>query len=110
MDVSKPINNNLCSILLLPNIARELIDKKYYEFMDKHKYLYEEELCEKCQEFYKTASSLNKVYKEGMCEDKNIKKQITNNQHAYESHRHIHMKLTPTIIEKIKKEYEVLYN
>ncbi len=110
LDESKPINNNLCSILLLPNIARELIDKKYYDFMDKHTYLYEEELCVKCQEFYKTAGSLNKIYREGMCEDKKIRKQITNNQHAYESHRDTHIKLTPAIIEKIKKEYEVLYN
>jgi 5'-3' exonuclease len=109
LNLTKAISNNLCSILLLPNIARELIDKKYYEFMDKHKYLYEEEMCEKCQEFHKTASSLNKIYKEGMCEDKKIRKQITNNQHLYESHRDIHIKLTPDIIEKIKKEYEVLF-
>jgi hypothetical protein len=110
LEMTKAISNNLCSILLLPNIARDLIDKKYYEFMDKHEYLYEEELCVQCQDFYKTASTLNKVYKDGMCEDKNIRKQITNNQHAYESHRDTHIKLTPMIIEKIKKEYELLFN
>ena len=110
LNLTKAISNNLCSILLLPNIARELIDKKYYDFMDKHKYLYEEELCIKCQDFHKIAGTLNKTYKEGMCEDKNVRKQITNNQHLYETHRDMHIKLTPTIIEKIKKEYELLFN
>ena len=97
LELTKPINNNLCSILLLPNIARKLIDKKYYVFMDKHSYLYEEEMCIKCREYHKTIGSLNKIYKEGMCEDKKIRKQITNNQHSYESHRETHIKLTPKI-------------
>ena len=118
---TKPISNVLCSILLLPNIAEKLIDSKYYPFIKKHSYLYEEEKCLECQTFYENMSRLNKMYKNY---DKNdnmndhdkmndndkmneIRKLITNTQKAYTSHRDKHTKLTSTMIEKLKTEYEI---
>jgi hypothetical protein len=103
---TKPICNKLCSILLLPNIAKELIDEKYYAFMDLHSYLYDEEKCEECQQYYEMMSVTNKEYKEGECNDTKLKKKISTTQKAYESHRSSHNKLNGTDIEKIKMEYE----
>jgi hypothetical protein len=106
---TKPICNKLCSILLLPNIAKKLIDPKYYDFMDKHSYLYEEEKCELCLNFSKSMSELNKKYKETEFEDNSLRKLITSTQKAYESHRDKHIKLTSDDIEKIKLEYDNLF-
>jgi 5'-3' exonuclease len=103
---TKPICNKLCSILLLPNIAKELIDEKYYEFMDLHSYLYAEEKCEECQKYYQTMSETNKEYKDGGCTDTKLKKKISVTQKAYESHRSTHIRLSGDDIEKIKSEYE----
>jgi 5'-3' exonuclease len=103
---TKPICNKLCSILLLPHIAKELIDEKYYAFMDSHSYLYAEEKCEECQQYYQLMSVTNKEYKEGECTDTKLKKKISVTQKAYESHRSSHKKLSGPDIEKIKMEYE----
>jgi len=102
---SKPICNKLCSILLLPDIAKQLINEKYYKFMEKHSYLYEEEKCNECQKFYKSMSDLNKKYKETDCSDHTIRKEIASTHKSYENHKQKHIKLTSGMIEKIKKEY-----
>lgn len=102
---SKPICNKLCSILLLPYIAKELINDKYYKFIKNHSYLYEEEKCEKCQTFYKTMSDLNKEYNLTELKDNNIKKKITSIHKLYFNHKDKHIKLTSCMIEYIKKEY-----
>ncbi len=106
---SKPICNKLCSILLLPQVAKKLINEQYYSFMDKHSYLYEEEKCELCLNFSKSMSELNKKYKETEHADSSIRKQIANNQKAYETHKDKHQKLTCEMIEKIKLEYDNLF-
>ena len=106
LEPTKPICNKLCSILLLPNIAKELIDKKYYKFMDSHSYLYAEEKCKECQNYYQTMSETNKEYKDGECTDLKLKKKISVTQKAYESHRSKHIRLNGEDIEKIKLEYE----
>jgi hypothetical protein len=127
---TKPISNNLCSILLLPNIAEKLIDSKYYPFIEKHSYLYEEEKCMDCQNFYESMSKLNKIYKEKSIHTESneiesnhtdhtvhtdhtdhtelnkTKKLITNTQKAYTTHKDIHTKLTSNMIEQLKIEYE----
>jgi hypothetical protein len=102
---TKPISNKLCSILLLPEIAKQLIHEQYYAFVDLHSYLYQEERCKECQTFYETMSNLNKKYKESENTDNEIRKQIANNQKAYETHKDKHMKLTCEMIEKIRDEY-----
>ncbi len=106
---SKPICNKLCSILLLPQVAKKLINEQYYSFMDKHSYLYEEERCTECQTFYETMSELNKKYKETEHADSSIRKQIANNQKAYETHKDKHQKLTCEMIEKIRDEYNLSF-
>jgi 5'-3' exonuclease len=103
---TKPICNKLCSILLLPNIAKELIDEKYYAFMDSHSYLYEEEKCKECQNYYQIMSKTNKEYKDGECTDMKLKKKISVTQKAYEIHRSKHIRLNGDDIEKIKSDYE----
>lgn len=105
---SKPICNKLCSILLLPDIAKQLIDVKYYKFMEQHSYLYEEEKCIDCQNFYKNMGELNKKYSETEHTDHSIKKQIAKMHKLYDNHKQKHIKLTSNVIEKIKNEY-VLY-
>ncbi len=106
---SKPICNKLCSILLLPQVAKKLINEQYYSFMDKHSYLYEEERCKDCQTFYETMSELNKKYKESEHKDTAIRKQIANNQKAYETHKDKHQNLTCEMIEKIRDEYNISF-
>jgi hypothetical protein len=102
---SKPICNKLCSILLLPDIAKQLINEKYYKFMERHSYLYEEEKCNECLQFYKSMGDLNKKYKESECSDLAIKKQIVITHKSYENHKQKHIKLTSGMIEKIKNDY-----
>jgi hypothetical protein len=108
LNESKSISNKLCSILLLPDIARQLIDDKYYQFMEKHSYLYEEEKCEECQVFYEKMKKLNKEYSLTEHKDYSIRKKIASTQKTYENHKEKHIKLNSTMIEKIKKEYSEL--
>lgn len=44
----KSLNKNLYAILVLPQKAIKLIDKKYHKFVDNYDILYEEEMCEDC--------------------------------------------------------------
>ncbi len=46
------INSALYAILVLPNFAKNLINKKYHKFMEKSEILYTAEKCKKCSEFY----------------------------------------------------------
>jgi hypothetical protein len=48
-----PIDPSLYAILVLPNYAKKLINKKYYKFMESSDILYATEKCEKCSDFYK---------------------------------------------------------
>ena len=39
--INKPIDSELCGILLIPYKSKDLIDKKYHNFLEENKYIYE---------------------------------------------------------------------
>lgn len=47
------ISPHLYAILVLPNSAKHLINKKYHKFMENNDILYTTEKCVKCKDFYK---------------------------------------------------------
>lgn len=50
--ISPAITPELYAILVLPDFARNLIDKKYHKFMNQNDILYTTEKCKKCAEFH----------------------------------------------------------
>ena len=76
-NVSDPISSSLYAILLLPNFAKKLIDKKYHKFMEKNDILYTTEKCKECKEFYSEIQTIKNdlmvTDTETICEDTEIK-------------------------------------
>lgn len=53
-----PISPVLYAILVLPNFAKDLINKKYHKFLEKNDILYSVEKCTKCSDFCNKIKSI----------------------------------------------------
>lgn len=94
------INPMLYAMLILPKASLNLIDKKYYNFAVKNKSLYEEECCNKCNEFY---AKIKKMKKNNVDNDKIVLMVKTMNLHK-KQHNDITLSDIEDILLKFKKE------
>jgi 5'-3' exonuclease len=104
---SDPIDKNLYGILLLPKSAKELINKKYHEFIDNNYKLYDEECCKHCVKFHNNLKAINKellTLKEGES-DKEIKCKISSISKEMIIHKKTHNALVLDDIETIVKKF-----
>lgn len=94
------LNSDLYALLVLPQKALKLTNVKYHEFAKKYKILYEEELCETCNEFYNKMKPLDKMG----CEYKKLYKEMkihkTNN----------HNNITSDDVEDIVFDYQTKFS
>jgi 5'-3' exonuclease len=105
---SLPIEKNLYTILLIPKSAKILIDKKYYNFMNKKNLLYDEEECNECIKYYKNISDLNKElkkYDEKSEKYLELKSKINNISKNNNNHKKLHDPLCSSDIETIITEF-----
>lgn len=72
-----PIDFNLYAILVLPNFSKNLINKKYYDFMEKTNILYSEEHCKDCNSCISKIKDLNNQINELSSNDSSNKKKIS---------------------------------
>jgi hypothetical protein len=104
---SDPIDKNLYGILLLPKSAKNLINKKYHDFIDNNYKLYDEECCKHCVKFHNHLKTINKellTLKEGE-PDKEIKGQISLISKEMTAHKKTHAVLVLDDIELIVKKF-----
>jgi len=105
---SLPIEKDLYTILLIPKSAKILIDKKYYDFMNKKILLYDEEECNDCIKYYKNISELNKEikkYDEKSDKYLELKSKISNISKNNINHKKLHDPLCSSDIETIITEF-----
>jgi len=107
------IPEDLCSILLLPEKAINLMDNnKYIDFISNHSELYEEERCQMCKKYHKDLGDLQKEYSKKDCAslNKQIKNTITSKQKEYTKHNKTHFKINLEYIKKIVNNYNKYIN
>lgn len=120
-----PINPNLYAILVLPNFGKNLIDKKYHEFMEKSDVLYSEEKCKQCKDFHSKMKSLNCELSECTenCNDvdindendtklktkklNSVKSQISSTSKNMLTHKKSHQLLSLKDIKTISSNFEI---
>jgi hypothetical protein len=90
------LNQNLYAILVFPQKAIDLIDKKYHNFAKKNDILYEQELCETCNEMY------NELYKYTSSEQK-----YKDKAKEIKLHKKIHNRITVNDIEDITNDFTI---
>ena len=89
--LTKPTNSLLYAMLILPNVAKDLIDKKYHKFMDENDELYSVENCEKCIELK------NKI---NISKNNEFKKELT-------LHKKNHNVINLMELKNIEKKFEI---
>jgi 5'-3' exonuclease len=98
-DIKYPsIDPNLYALLVFPKKALSLANEKYHDFAKKYDILYEEEMCETCNNFYNNLGKLNASdikYKE-------IYKEMKN-------HKNNHNVITADNVEEIVNDYKKCY-
>jgi hypothetical protein len=57
--LKNPMSDDFCAILILPQKAKDLINKKYHTVLSKLNFLYEIELCKTCSTKHHEISNLN---------------------------------------------------
>lgn len=67
------INQNLYAILVFPQKAINLVDKKYHDFAKKNTILYEQEMCEECNNYHEKLDKLNSTQQEYKILSKELK-------------------------------------
>jgi 5'-3' exonuclease len=102
-DLCTPIDQSLYAILVLPDSASNLIDKKYHKFMKENDILYKVEKCVKCLCFHNELKKLNEECVKCSDENKinNIKKEIVKTSKAMIAHKKNHDSLTLKEIKTI---------
>lgn len=109
-NICKPISSSLYAILVLPNLARNLIDKKYHKFMDDSDILYSVENCKKCIDFHSNLKTLNGDLlccdEDNENEKNNIKKKISNISKEMVSHKKKHENLSLRDIKTISLNFD----
>lgn len=60
--INKPINSELCGILLIPYQCKNLIDNKYHQFLDENKYIYEKNFIMNIKNLKKIVNLFTKYY------------------------------------------------
>lgn len=105
-----PIDTSLYAILLLPKISKSLIDKKYYDFMDKNKILYDKECCETCKEYDIKNKQLLKDRRLLMESDnnellENKRNELSEMKIIINDHNKTHKDISVIDINKIEKIY-----
>jgi hypothetical protein len=93
-EIYKSLNKNLYAILVLPQKAIELINKKYHDFANNYDILYEEELCEDCVKLHIEKSKYTRE------EEEYKKKSI-----ELKNHRIKHRNITMDDIEEISNKF-----
>jgi len=103
-----PIPLEVYCLLLLPRSAKELVNKKYHNFMIKESILYEEESCSHCLTFHNTLSGLHKELDQSQEDenDKKIKKEITSTSKKMSLHKKNHAMITLDDIQNIINDYD----
>ena len=106
---TKPISNELCSIILLPLTSRNLIDQKYYDFMDSEicSVLYERERCKRCKKYKEENQEHKKKYKEENQEENKTVNLETNKK--YLEHKKSHKNLLVSDIKDIQKCFQEMF-
>lgn len=91
--ICKPIDQSLYAILLLPNFAKNLIDKKFHKFMENNDILYLIERCKECKEFNSKIKNLKTDISNTEEEFENISLTSSNNDVLSEKSKEIESKL-----------------
>jgi hypothetical protein len=99
--VFDPINPALYAILILPQASLCLINKKYHAFANKNKILYEEECCDKCENYDKKIKTLN-CKKENINDNNDEIEYIKKNMKI---HKKQHINITLVDIEDIINKF-----
>lgn len=109
-NVCLPISSSLYAILVLPNFAQKLVNKKYHKFMEKNDILYREEKCKKCLEFHddlkKSNAELTELDKKDDKKIDEIKNTISQISKRLMAHKKNHDVLTLDDIRTISSNFE----
>jgi len=99
----------LYAMLVLPKASMNLINTKYHDFLKGTNILYDEECCNKCQDYYKTLKQLNdKVTKLGKTKDESLefRNQIIQVTKNMSNHKKEHCSITTDDIVDITKKFK----
>jgi 5'-3' exonuclease len=101
-----PLSPVLYAMLVLPKASMELINTKYHDFLKSTNILYDEECCEKCQDYYKDLKKLNeKVTKIDKNESLEYKKKIAIVSKNMTNHKREHCNITTDDIIEITTKF-----
>ena len=102
-----PINSQLYAILVLPNFAKDLINKKYHKFLKKNDILYAEEKCENCNDFHSQIKQLKQnENKMSLKEKEKLKTDIAAITKQLTLHKKNHGNINLTDIKSIQKKFK----
>jgi hypothetical protein len=95
----KSLNKNLYAILVLPQKAIGLINKKYHKFTENYDILYEEELCEDCVKLHIEKNKFTREDEEYKTKSIELK-----------NHRIKHRNITLDDVEEISNNFSYMFH